>query len=359
MLRSSLFQVEADVEITSKGVSHATISCLQWRSPNLAPLEVAAKQSLALMWYGTLDDQVCDVIEQAHLHGALAPVSMIKVRAYKLHLFLADEVSSKTLPAIEAVWEKVKEAANVQSWAVHFSNVSEIVDDRSDDDFCTAGKEILWLYHLGLADFDSKVERSQLLGDRAPVDVSALYLPERMHHLLRKGVCGSHDQIIDSAEALSIDNGESRTQLDDEAQDDPWMLVSPRSLCMLELLLAGVRPQELRRMRIGDVVSQADPSHLRVKISKARLPVQLALGHETRGRLLAYIRASGLCDENYLFPSRGNPNKRMRESELLAFSKLSRLTRATVREAMLDRFVTEWIGHTQSAALKHYLKPDG
>lgn len=171
MLRSSLFQVEADVQITSKGVSHATISCLQWMSPNLALLEVAAKQSLALMWYGTLDDQVCDVIEQAHLHGALAPVSMIKIRAYKLHLFLADEVSSKTLPAIEAAWERVKVAANVQSWAVHFSNISEIVDDQSDDDFCTAGKEILWLYHLGLADFDSKVERSQLLGDRAPVDV--------------------------------------------------------------------------------------------------------------------------------------------------------------------------------------------
>lgn len=75
MLRSSIFQIEADVEIAPGGVSHATISCVQWRSPNLEQLEVAAKQTLALMWYGKLDDEVLDVLETAHLYGALPPVT--------------------------------------------------------------------------------------------------------------------------------------------------------------------------------------------------------------------------------------------------------------------------------------------
>lgn len=32
MLRSLLFQVEEDVEVSSNGVSHGVVSCLQWKS---------------------------------------------------------------------------------------------------------------------------------------------------------------------------------------------------------------------------------------------------------------------------------------------------------------------------------------
>lgn len=342
MLRSSLFQVEADVEIAPGGVSHATISCLQWRSPNLAQLEVAAKQTLALMWYGTLDDQVCDVIEKAHLHGALAPVSMIKVRAYKLHLFLADEVSSKTLPALEALWENVKDAADVPSWAVHFSNISEIIADQTDDVFCATAKEILWLHNLGLSDFEGSAEGNQLPRHDAPAvaDVSRRYLPQRVVADPKEGIRKVHDKIIEAAEALSIDEAEPLTPPNKGEEADQVGPVCLQTLCMLRLMAAGVRPQELRNMRVGVHIAIQPDSALRIESSKARPPVQLALNHEAREQLFAYIKASGLVEGNYLFPSRLDPNKMMRSSGLAAFLQLWHLAHGPVDQAWIDRFVS-------------------
>ncbi|MGM3216545.1 hypothetical protein ACSQ5K_15190 [Pseudomonas sp. PhalM4] len=343
MLRSLLFQVEADVEVSSSGVSHATISCLQWRSPNLALLEVAAKQTLALMWYGTLDDEVLGVLEKAHLHGALAPVSMIKVRAYKLHLFLADEVSSKSMPAIEALWEKVKDAANVQFWAVHFSHVSEIVADQSDDDFCTTAKEILWLHDLGLVDFDGSAEGNQLLGYRVPAmaDVNGRYLPQRVLPDLEKAIRKSHDQVAEAAEALCLDDDESRTLPDEGEQADYVMPVSPQARCMLELMAAGIRPHELRNIQLGINFALHPDTGLKVEVSKTRLPVavKMPLRRESVERLQAYIEASGLVDGNYLFPSTRDPNKRMKDSEFVAVRQLQHLAEAS-DQAKIDHFVS-------------------
>ncbi|MEZ1839839.1 hypothetical protein QVM62_18485 [Pseudomonas putida] len=209
MLRSLLFQVEEDVEVSSNGVSHGVVSCLQWKSPNLAPLEVAAKQTLALMWRGRLDDEVLNVLETAHIHGALAPVRLIAARADVLHLFLADGVSSKTLPAAEALWEKVKDVADVQSWAVHFMKVSEIMADQTADDFCVTAKEILRLHDLGLANFEGSAKGNQLHCYQVPAmcvtDNSQWY--QHVLSGLEKDLRRLQDLIVERDKALNIDKG--------------------------------------------------------------------------------------------------------------------------------------------------------
>lgn len=54
---------------------------------------------------------------------------------------------------------------------------------------------------------------------------------------------------------------------------------------------------------------------LRIKLSRDRCtaPVDVTLSQAVAGRLQAYIEASGLVDENYLLPSKRDPNKRMKE----------------------------------------------
>ncbi|MNJ33848.1 hypothetical protein D3C77_285380 [compost metagenome] len=358
MFTSSLFQVEMDVDISSDGVAHMAISCLQWRAPNLELLEIAAKQTFALMWYGTLDEEVLNVLEKAHLHGSLAPVKLIAVHVDELHFFLAGEVSSKTLPAIEALWQKVKDAAGIQSWSVHFSDVGEMEADQSDDDFCTTAKELLKIYDLGLVDYDSGAQMHTIMANcvASKTDVSWRYLPKFVLYELE--IRQPHDQVVEAAEASKSEGIVSSAQSDEGEQTDYVIKVGPQTLCMLELMTARVRPHELRNMRVGINVVLAEMG-LRMERSKPRVPVQAPLGHEVKGRLLAYIKAGGLMEGDYLFPSKRAPIQEMRASELVAIRQLWHLAHATFHQTRLDRLVPKLemlTRHNQSAVLEHYVK---
>lgn len=215
---------------------------------------------------------------------------------------------------------------------------------QPDDDFCRTAKEILWLYDLGMVDFDSSPERNPLPGVRAPAstDVSRRYLPQRVLPDLEKEIRKSRDQIVEAAEALSDDGSASPTLPDEGEQADYVMPVSPRTRSMLDLLTAGVRPQEVRNIQLGVNFALHPDTGLKVEVKKARRPVavNVPLSQEAVERLRAYIAESGLVDGNYLFPSKRDPNKRMGDSEFVVVHQLRHLAFDAFDQAKIDHFVS-------------------
>lgn len=89
-----------------------------------------------------------------------------------------------------------------------------------------------------------------------------------------------------------------------------------RELCIRELLYAGLCPQELMAMKVGDR-SKTDATALNASNRKDCDPTQLVqLNENAAGALEQYISRSHLLAEHFLFPSEHDPSERMSQREV-------------------------------------------
>lgn len=221
--------------------------------------------------------------------GALAAVSLIAVEGTQLHLFLDSGVSSSRFPAIEALWRQALGANDGRTWLMAFSDINEVLTDRSDYAFGAYARKIL----ASLIEAEGQPADSHpapgASGSEAP---SASYSP-----------CSDPSYSL-----LPTTTGTAPITSSDT-------LCGIRARCVKALLDAGVRPQELRKMKVGDHFD-APFQCMKVVRHKARNPQKtIMLTHHTAELLANYISVSGLSPKHYLFPSLHSPSAPMRQRE--------------------------------------------
>jgi hypothetical protein len=155
---SDIFHPECDPVEPYDAPHHVVFSCLQWKTPSLEVMPLAAKQCFAVM-YGDpsnpMNPYVTAALERAYILGAMSPVKLIAVHEDSLYLFLDSGVSSATFQEIESLWIQVMCMSPI--WlTVDFANVDEIYSGHSDYVFWQVAKEILESYTLGIAPYDLK-----------------------------------------------------------------------------------------------------------------------------------------------------------------------------------------------------------
>jgi hypothetical protein len=103
------------------------LSTLQWKTPNLDLMATASKQRFAVLYNQSLGDRFAiETLEQAHIQGAMSGVKLVSVHKDVLRIFLSDEVAGATFPAIEALWEPIKELDLNRRLEVDFSCEHEV-----------------------------------------------------------------------------------------------------------------------------------------------------------------------------------------------------------------------------------------
>ena len=140
-----------------------------------------------------------------------------------------------------------------------------------------------------------------------------------------------------------------------------------RAQCVKALLEAGVRPQELRKMKVGDH-SDVRSQRLRVVRHKARNPQKpIMLTHYTTELLAGYISANGLSTEHYLFPSPHSHSAPMRQREFRRIWQAWIMTspraeghrmnviREFQRVLNIALIASQLSGHSSMDILHHYL----
>ena len=107
---SSLFHLECAPVALDDSFHYVVLSTLQWKTPNLDLIATASKQRFAVLYNQPLGDRFAiETLEQAHIQGAMSGVKLVSVHKDVLRIFLRDEVAGATFPAIEALWEPIKE----------------------------------------------------------------------------------------------------------------------------------------------------------------------------------------------------------------------------------------------------------
>ncbi len=107
---STLFHPECAPVALDDTFHYVVLSALQWKTPNLDLLVSAGKQRFAVLYNQPLEERFAiETLEQAHIQGAMSGVKLVAVHKGVLRIFLSDEVEGATFPAIEALWEPIKE----------------------------------------------------------------------------------------------------------------------------------------------------------------------------------------------------------------------------------------------------------
>jgi hypothetical protein len=155
---SSLFHVECAPVALDDTFHYVVLSTLQWKTPNLDLMATASKQRFAVLYNQSLGDRFAiETLEQAHIQGAMSGVKLVSVHKDVLRIFLSDEVAGATFPAIEALWEPIKELDLNRRLEVDFSCEHEVYPGRSEYLFWSAVKEVLESNSLGIERYETPV----------------------------------------------------------------------------------------------------------------------------------------------------------------------------------------------------------
>ena len=155
---SSLFHLECAPVALDDTFHYVVLSTLQWKTPNLDLMATASKQRFAVLYNQPLGDRFAiETLEQAHIQGAMSGVKLVSVHKDVLRIFLSDEVAGATFPAIEALWEPIKELDLNRRLEVDFSCEHEVYSGRSEYLFWSAVKEVLESNSLGIERYETPV----------------------------------------------------------------------------------------------------------------------------------------------------------------------------------------------------------
>lgn len=326
------------------------------------------RKCMAVIHDDDLDPRLIDLLEHARGLGALSPVKLIAVEEMQLHVFLEGAVSSSCFPTVEALWQQVAEKDRDQLWSWAFSSVSEVLTGHSDYALWAYAKQIV----EPLIEAEIPAPKSSPVPDVSPssppLDRVYPYLPERVHALLRGAVRKALD--LDDRNHLYPSDCESPNGNDESAVPEGNTLNFIRDQCIHLLLDAGVRPQELRRMKVGEDC-EVNSKFLKVICHKARNPQRLVKFSREAAELLAsYISCSRLSPDHYLFPSHYSVSDKMSQREFRDVLNESRVTssrtaidqRSKIKEFQrtlnVNAEIAGWmLGHNSMDVLRHYL-PD-
>lgn len=155
---SDIFHQECDPIEPADSPSHVVFSCLQWKTPSLMVMPLAAKQCFAVI-YGDpsnpLSPYISTALERAYILGAMSAVKLIAVHEDSLYLFLDSGVSSAIFQEIKSLWMQVMSMSHTRL-TVDFVNVAEAYSGHSDYSFSRLAKEILEFNSLGIEPYDLK-----------------------------------------------------------------------------------------------------------------------------------------------------------------------------------------------------------
>lgn len=155
---SALFHPEC-APVALEGIfQYVVLSALQWKTPNLDLMATARKQRFAVLYNQPLEDGFAiEILEQAHIQGAMSGVKLVAVHKDVLRIFLSDEVAGSTFSAIEALWKPIKELELNRRLEVDFSCEHEAYSGRSDYLFWREVKEVLESNSLGIERYETPV----------------------------------------------------------------------------------------------------------------------------------------------------------------------------------------------------------
>lgn len=350
----------------SQSADPANFQIVSWLPCDNQPVDGASKCT-AVISDDDLDPRLDDLLQHALSLGALAAVKLIAVEHTQLHVFLENSVSSSCFPAVEALWQQVANKDGVQVWFLAFSNISEVLSGHSDYAHWAYAKHII----EGLIDAEFAMAQAPSPWDvsKPPFAIGNIfpYLHKRVrdtflcsavsevHYMdSRARIAFNDENVIDGEESFVVPEAKSVEAL--------------RKRCIHELLNAGVRPLELRQMKVGH------GSEINVPIFKARHGEGrdsnriLSLSRDAVLTLAMHISFARLSEGHYLFPSTGSPSDEMSNRE---FRKVLGSTHVvSVRNAehmpRLKNFQrsllaavgkAEWlIGHSYQDLLQHYVK---
>jgi len=155
---SVLFHPECAPVALDDTFHYVVLSALQWKTPNLDLLVSAGKQRFAVLYNQPLKERFpIETLEQAHIQGAMSGVKLVAVHKDVLRIFLSDEVEGATFPAIEALWEPIKELELNRRLKVDFSCEHEAYSGRSDYLFWPVVKKVLESNSLGIEQYQTPV----------------------------------------------------------------------------------------------------------------------------------------------------------------------------------------------------------
>ncbi|MFP3849034.1 hypothetical protein [Pseudomonas sp. W5-01] len=315
-----------------------------------------------------LDPRLDDLLKHALALGALSSVKLIAVEDTQLYVLLESSVSSSSFPAVESLWQQVTNKHDDQIWSLAFSNVSEVLSGHSDYANWAYAKQII----AGLIDAELAMSQAP-----SPWDVSTPapaigetfpYLPKRVRDtFLLSAVSDVHYMDSRARRAFNDENdidGEESFVVPEAKSTEAL-----RERCIHELLNAGVRPLELRQMKVG-LGSEINVPIFKARIGEGRDSNRiLSLSRDAEQTLSKYISAARLSEGHYLFPSTGSPSDEMSNrgfrkvlgswrvvSVRNADDQLAKITKSQ-RSLLADAGTIEWlIGHVYQGLLQHYLK---
>lgn len=348
----------------SKSADPANLQIVSWLPCDNQPADGASKY-MAVISDDDLDPRLDDLLKHARSLGALAAVKLIAVEDTQLHVFLESSVSSSCFPAVEALWQQVANRDDDQIWSLAFSNVSEVFSGHSD--------YAHWAYAKQIIEALTDAELAMVQAPRAwdvltpPTSIGNTFpcLPRRVRDAFsRSAVSDAH--VLDGRvrTASNHSTGEVSSVVP-EANSVEYM----RERCIRELLKAGVRPLELRGMKISRGSEVTVPT-FKADRPKGRDSHRIVGLSSTAAEVLErYISEARLTEGHYLFPSKLSPSDQMRDREfrkLVGSSRVNSTRNADEQMAKIKNFqrsllaavgTAEWlIGHSYQDLLQHYLK---
>ncbi|MDH0733234.1 hypothetical protein N5F23_21205 [Pseudomonas sichuanensis] len=308
---------------------YSILSCLQWRTENLDPMAVAAKQTFAIVDNDELDQSVIDLVERAHSLGALSPVNLIAVEEDQIYLFLGSGVASTTIPTVESLWNKAVNMNKDKPWAIRLMSVDELANDDSDLGYWPGAKETFQSHELGLSEFKTTLE--ELLSYSPPEELSP--------------------------SAASPES--SKTE-------------DLRNLCIHALLLNGVRKGEILDMTVRDFYALERRDYQMIRSDLRNNPVPVEISDHTAGLLSEHIANLKLTENEILFSSSRDPSHQIafhnffhiyvawREAQvnmvLENFYVMQKLGHAPQQDIDVSRLIKERMGHQALEALQCFVE---
>lgn len=297
---SLVFQYGEQGWTDANEAEYQILSCLQWKTENLHSLEIATRQKFAILSKGELEQSVVDLVERAHSLGALSPVNLIVAEVDQICLFLGSDVASTTIATVESLWNKAANINKDEPWAIRLASVDELANVDSDLDFWPDAQKILQSHELGLSEF--KTTEEELLAYTPPLKDSP--------------------SVADSSELANPE--ELRNQ------------------CIHALLSLGIRRGEIMDMTVSKYYSmQRGESTTDRRTGKKSMPFEIS--DHTAGLFSKHIANLKFTENQYLFPSKCDPNRQM------ALHNLSHIY-AAWREAQINKvlenfYVMQKLGH--------------
>ena len=347
----------------SQSAAPANFQIVSWLPCDNQPADGASKY-MAVISDDDLDPRLDDLLKHARSLGALAAVKLIAAEDTQLHVFLDNSVSSSRFPAVEALWQQVANKDGVQVWSLAFSNVSEVFSGHSDYAHWAYAKQIIGLTDAELAMVQAP-RAWDVLTPPASVDNTFPCLPRRVRDAFSRSAVSDAHSLDGRVRTASNHSAGEVSSVVPEANSVEHM----RERCIRELLKDGVRPLELREMKISRGSEVTVPS-FKVDRRKGRDSHRiLSLSRDAADMLARYISDGRLSEGHYLFPSERSPSEKMSNRELREMSGSSRVSSTRNADEQVDKIkefqrllltavgTAEWLtGHSYQDLLQHYVK---